>query len=43
MIELDGGIMLPLPSKAKGFVRPDNMNNKRWKEEKCIILLEKIV
>lgn len=34
MIELDGGIMLPLPEKAKGFTRPDNMNGKRWKEEK---------
>lgn len=35
MIELDSGILLPLPTRAKGFTRPENMNGQRWKEEKA--------
>ena len=35
MIEVSGGVMLPVPQgKVKGISRPENMNGKRWKEEK---------
>ena len=34
MIELDGGVVLPLPAKAGGITRPVNMNGNRWKVEK---------
>jgi len=35
MIEISSGVMLPIPQgKVKGISRPDNMNGKRWREEK---------
>jgi DNA-directed RNA polymerase len=34
MIELSGGIMLPIPKKAKGFTRPDDFPRRRWDKEK---------
>ena len=34
MIELDGGIMLPLPKRAKGFNKPDETTSYRWKKDK---------
>jgi len=34
MIHLDGGIVLPTPKKAKGFSRPENITDYRWKIQK---------
>jgi len=34
MIQLDGGIELPLPKRAKGFSRPDDINQRRWDTDK---------
>lgn len=34
MIKLDGGIVLPLPKKAKGFTKPDDVPRRRWDKEK---------
>lgn len=35
MIELDSGIVLPLPKKAKGFTRPEDINQRRWDKGKA--------
>lgn len=34
MIELDGGVVLPLPSKAKGFTKPEKETEYRWRIDK---------
>lgn len=34
MINLDGGIMLPIPTRAKGFTRPKDINQRRWDKGK---------
>ena len=34
MIELDGGIMLPTPVKAKGFTMPEGYPRRRWDSER---------
>jgi len=34
MIELDGGVTLPFPMKAKGFTKPSGFSRKRWEESK---------
>tara|TARA_R110002153_G_scaffold34365_3_gene102876 strand:- start:17380 stop:19224 length:1845 start_codon:yes stop_codon:yes gene_type:complete len=34
MIELDSGITLPSPKIAKGFKRPDDITDYRWKKDK---------
>tara|TARA_R110000796_G_scaffold44892_6_gene109101 strand:+ start:1199 stop:3043 length:1845 start_codon:yes stop_codon:yes gene_type:complete len=34
MIELDGGIVLPLPKRPKGFSKPDNIPQYRWDKDK---------
>lgn len=34
MIELDGGIVLPMPKRAKGFTRPHNTDRRRWDTDK---------
>ena len=33
MIELDSGITLPSPKIAKGFKRPDDITDYRWKKD----------
>lgn len=30
MIELDGGLKLPISNRAKGFKRPEDINQRRW-------------
>jgi DNA-directed RNA polymerase len=34
MIELDSGVVLPLPKRAKGFSRPSDITDYRWKTMK---------
>lgn len=34
MIELDGGIVLPMPKRAKGFTRPKDIDRRRWDKDK---------
>lgn len=34
MIELDGGVMLPVPRRSDGFVRPDSIKQFRWDKDK---------
>ena len=34
MIKLDGGVELPLPSRAKGFIKPNKETEHRWKKDK---------
>lgn len=34
MLELDGGITLPLPKKAKGFARPEGVSDWKWRQMK---------
>ena len=33
-IVLEGGVMLPLPKKAKGFKKPDDISDWRWRQDK---------
>lgn len=34
MINLDGGVVLPEPSRPKGFTRPKDINQRRWDKDK---------
>ena len=34
MIKLDGGVMLPVPKRAKGFTRPEDVNQRHWDKYK---------
>lgn len=34
MIELDGGVVLPVPKRSKGFTQPDTIKRFRWDSDK---------
>ncbi len=33
MLILDGGVMLPLPKRAKGFTKPEDVSQRRWDKD----------